>query len=375
MSLLKRLQSKGPKRILAMDGGGIRGALSLGFLERIERILRERHGRPDLRLCEYFDLIGGTSTGSIIAAALAIGLDTAEIKKLYFELGGKVFGARKFKQWEARFLAAPLEEELERVFGDITLGGDEIRTGLCIVTKRADTGSTWPLINHPKGAFFEANRHILLRNAVRASSAAPVYFEPTTIDLGGGQVGTFIDGGVSMANNPAVQLFLVATVRGFPFRWPTGENELLLVSVGTGVWSERVDPVRMAKSKLWDWAVHVPLTLMADALWHNQIILQLLSRSPTPWQIDSELGDLSDDLLVPEPALAYLRYDARIEPDELERLDLAQLAPKVRSLRDMSAAGNRFHLARIGEAAAEAQVREEHFPAAFDLAGPKHGGA
>ena len=77
MGLSERLTAPGPKRILALDGGGIRGALSLGFLERIERLLRERHANPDLRLRDYFDLIGGTSTGSIIAVGLAIGMDVA----------------------------------------------------------------------------------------------------------------------------------------------------------------------------------------------------------------------------------------------------------------------------------------------------------
>ena len=76
-SLEARLSAKGPKRILALDGGGIRGAITLGFLEQIERTLAERHEREgimpkaDFRLHHYFDLIGGTSTGSIIAALLA----------------------------------------------------------------------------------------------------------------------------------------------------------------------------------------------------------------------------------------------------------------------------------------------------------------
>ena len=246
MALLERLKSKGPKRILALDGGGIRGALSLGFLARIEELLRARYSRPDLRLCDYFDLIGGTSTGSIIAAGLAVGMTTGELKALYLDLGGKVFGTKKIKVWEARFHSRPLEQELEGLFGDVRLGDDAIKTGVCVVTKRADTGSTWPLINHPGGRFFDENRGILLRNAVRASAAAPVFFEPTTIDLGGGQVGAFIDGGVSMANNPALQLFLVATLKGFPFHWKTGEDKLLLVSVGTGLWDQRDDPARMA---------------------------------------------------------------------------------------------------------------------------------
>lgn len=371
MALLERLQSPGPKRILALDGGGIRGAMSLGFLERIEKVLRERYGRPDLRLCDYFDLIGGTSTGSIIAAGLAIGKTASELKELYLELGGKVFGAKKIKLWEARFKSRPLEEELEGLFGDVRLGDEAIETGVCVVTKRADTGSTWPLINHPEGSFFEENRNILLRNAVRASAAAPVFFEPTTIDLGGGQIGAFIDGGVSMANNPALQLFLVATLMGFPFHWESGEDEILLVSVGTGLWDQRDDPERMANSKVWDWARFVPTMLMADSLWQNQLILQLLSRSRTPWPIDTEVGDLSEDLLGPEPAMSYLRYDAMLEKEGLERLGLDDLAAKATELRDMSAADNRYDLARIGVAAAAEQVIEEHFPAVFDIDAPR----
>jgi hypothetical protein len=73
----------GPKRILALDGGGVRGILTLGFLKEIERILAERHGNdPHFRLCDYFDLIAGTSTGSIIAASLAQGKTVAEVIEL-----------------------------------------------------------------------------------------------------------------------------------------------------------------------------------------------------------------------------------------------------------------------------------------------------
>jgi patatin-like phospholipase/acyl hydrolase len=63
-----------PKRILALDGGGIRGVLTLEYLEAIEALLRQRRNDPDLLLSDYFDLIGGTSTGSIIAAGLACGV-------------------------------------------------------------------------------------------------------------------------------------------------------------------------------------------------------------------------------------------------------------------------------------------------------------
>ena len=234
MELLERLTSDGPKRILALDGGGVRGALTIGFLEQLERTLRERHGRPSLTLCDYFDLIGGTSIGAIIAVGLAIGMEVAEIKHESLKMAGEVFSKRKWKRWQASFDVKPLEEHLARICGDRTLADSSIRTGLCIVTKRVDTGSTWPLINHPHGKYFKENGQILLRDALRASAAAPVYFVPTKIEISPGQYGAFVDGGVSMASNPALQLLLLATLSGFPFGWPTGEDQLLLVSRACG---------------------------------------------------------------------------------------------------------------------------------------------
>ncbi len=367
MTLLKRLTSPGPKRILALDGGGIRGALLLGFIESIEQVLRTRHQKPDLRLCDYFDLIGGTSVGAIIGSGLAIGMEAAEIRSWYLELGGKVFQKKRWKKWKAFFDAKPLEEELIRFFGDRTLGDASITTGLCIIAKRADTGSTWPLINHPRAKYYRQNSGILLWEAVRASTAAPTYFVPQKLDVGLGETGAFVDGGVSMANNPALQLFLLATLKGFPFRWPVGGDRLLLVSLGTGVWQRRDDVDDVAEGKLWDWATQVPSMLMEDASWQNQLLLQYLSRTQTPWPIDQEVGDLSSDLLTSAPALTYLRYNVWLEEHALRELGLAELVPRIESLREMSAGENRHDLATISEKAAERQVQDRHFPPAFDV--------
>ena len=391
MKVLERLSADGPKRILSLDGGGIRGSLALGFLERIETILRERYGRPDLLLRDYFDLIGGTSTGAIIAACLSVGQEAAEVQERYLRLGGKVFGTRKWKQWQARFDERPLAAELEGIFGDRTIGDESITNGLCIIVKRGDTGSTWPLFNHPAGRFFAENRDILVRDALRASTAAPVYFMPKKLTLGGQRRGahadrpapppertgegrplgtletcTFVDGGVSMANNPALQLFLLATLRGFPLRWPTGAERLMLVSIGSGTWYTREDPDQLAKAKIWDWAARVPMQLMEDASMQNQLLLQYLSRSPTPWRIDAEVGDLEGDMLGAEPALHYLRYDALLEPEAMEEFGFAP--GQAEKLRSMSAAENRFDLAALGRAAAQ-RIQAEHFPPVFDPPG------
>lgn len=67
-TLEEHLFAPGPKRVLALDGGGIRGIITIAFLKEIERVLKERlGGANDFRLCDYFDLVGGTSVGSLLA--------------------------------------------------------------------------------------------------------------------------------------------------------------------------------------------------------------------------------------------------------------------------------------------------------------------
>lgn len=194
MTLRERLTANRPKRILSIDGGGARIVMSLGFLEEIEHMLRERYDRPDLRFCDYFDLIGGTSAGALVAAVLALGMEAREVIEYRHDFANKIFRRRYWRAWEARYDERPLKQILRERFGELQLADPAIRSGLCIMTKRADTHSIWPLINHSDGKFFELNKHILLRNAVRASAAAPTFFVPVTIDVGEGERAAFVDG-------------------------------------------------------------------------------------------------------------------------------------------------------------------------------------
>ncbi len=82
---------EGPKRILSLDGGGLRGMMTVHVLKKIETLLRDRFGDPDLRLCNYFDLIAGTSTGAIIAEGLSKGMTVKEIEDHYRTLGDTIF--------------------------------------------------------------------------------------------------------------------------------------------------------------------------------------------------------------------------------------------------------------------------------------------
>lgn len=367
----------GSKNILSLDGGGIRGALTLGYLKKIETILQKKNG-SDYLLCDHFDLIGGTSTGSIIAAGLATGMTVDKLVELYMDLGGKIFGEKRdwWKPWEtvqylkAKYDYKNLESSLRKAFtiekNEILLGSDKIKTGLCIVAKRADTNSVWPLINHPQGKFYYTsigkNKNIPLWQAVRASSAAPTYFAPQMIDVGDGQKAAFVDGGVSMANNPALTLLMVATLKGFPFRWEMGEDKLTIVSVGTGysVFKKQTGEIEEAWMKTW--AENVPDMLMQDASWQNQIILQWLSNSPTAHYIDMEIESLRDDFIGGKPLIKYLRYNFPMTENDLNGLGLGKSysAKNVESLIEMSNADNREELYMIGEAASSS-VLESHF--------------
>ena len=110
------------------------------------------------------------------AAGLAIGMSAEEIENIYLEFGGQVFGETQgfgLGLLRGRYKEEPLKAKLHEFFNEIRLGGEEVRTGLCIVTKRADTNSTWPLLNHPEGRYYRHNCDMLLREVVRASTAAP----------------------------------------------------------------------------------------------------------------------------------------------------------------------------------------------------------
>ena len=288
---------------------------------------------------------------------------------LYKALGGDVFGHKRRGVRKARafFDAAGLEKQFDRYFGDRRLDDESISTGLCIVAKRADTRSTWPLMNHPDGKFFEQNRQVTIATALRASTAAPAVFEPAAVDVGGGEIGAFVDGGVSTAKNPALLLFLMATLQGYPFHWNTGATELLMVSIGTGFWSDKIEPAKVLNRRLWNWATEIPGLFIEDVGWLNQLLLQAISDTPTPWEIDAEVGDLAGDLLTPEPLLTYLRYDVELDGPGLDELNLGELARNLDSLRDMTRAENVDDLAEIGRRAAQAQIRSNHLPSAFDV--------
>ena len=376
----EHFQADGPKRILALDGGGLRGILTLGILRRVESVLRDRHGGdPGFRLCHYFDLIAGTSTGAIIAAALATGMSVDEVIGHYQQLGREVFCREWFRLGviRSRYDEAALVTHLQRVFGaDRTLGDESLKTGLLIVTKRLDTGSPWPLGNNPRGRYFAAgpgatwisNGRYPLWQVVRASTAAPSYFDPEPITIAAQEgkkpvIGTFVDGGVSPFNNPSLQAFMYATLDGYRVNWEAGGDRLLLVSIGTGISDPSQRPSRIAAQG----AVRALFSLMDDCAVLVETLMQWMSTSTTARVIDRELGDCCDDLPAGAPLLSYLRYNVMLTPDEVAALCPELPAERISTLGEMDNPDNLDALLTLGDAAGRAQVHADHFHAAFDL--------
>src|SRR5580700_6291149 len=173
-----RISAPGPKKLLSIDGGGMRGLIALEFLSRIEAILREKRGDDKLVLADYFDYVAGTSTGAIIATAISFGFPTERIFDFYLTSARTMLDpanaalrwARKFgpDSFVSKFLSSigvlssssmftqkALEREIQAVIGTegggpVTLGTEKLRTLLLIVMRNASTNSPWPISNNPK---------------------------------------------------------------------------------------------------------------------------------------------------------------------------------------------------------------------------------
>lgn len=374
----EHLFDSGPKRILSLDGGGVRGIMTVAFLERIEALLRARYGGdPDFRLADYFDLIGGTSTGSIIAAALALRYSAAEVRAMYLDLAPRVFRRSRWRiaGLREKFSERPLRAILDERLGDRSLDSDDLATGLAIVTRRVDTASTWVVANNPRGRYWDdasgayiGNRHYRLRDLVRASTAAPYYFVPQRVRVVEGEPeGLFLDGGLSPHNNPAMQLLMLARLEGHRLGWPMGADSLLLISVGTGFFRPRIVAEQFERQAAAVKAGRALSTMIADGSLYALTLLQWLSKPAAAWTINSEIGDLANDLLAGQPLFGFQRYDVPFERDAVEAV-LGGAVPD-RLLSELRAMDEPRHMDTrhaLAEAAAAAQVRAEHFPPAFD---------
>ena len=111
-------QPSAAKRILSLDGGGVRGVVSIAFLERMEAELRRATGNPDMTLGRHFHLIGGTSVGSIIATMLALDWPMEKVSRTFLSLCPEIFSKRRWA-WPLRtkFNEGALNNKIAAILG------------------------------------------------------------------------------------------------------------------------------------------------------------------------------------------------------------------------------------------------------------------
>jgi patatin-like phospholipase/acyl hydrolase len=241
------------RRILTIDGGGIRGLVGAIWLEALQQRL-EAAGKGSLR--ESFDLVVGSSTGALVAAGLGIGMPAGRIVELYESFGDEVFPGAAERLWSrvtrsfTQGLSAPryspkgLERVLKRVFGDTTLGTVAPRT----MAIAYDTVTRHPLFFK---SFKPEHAGIPLWEVCRAATAAPSYF-PAHLVTVEGRRRALIDGGV-VANNPTA----CAIAEAVRLNDDASLDGIVLLSVGTG---QTTRPISEREATTWgalEWAIPI----------------------------------------------------------------------------------------------------------------------
>jgi hypothetical protein len=315
----------GPKKILTIDGGGVRGVFSAAILEQIESAT----GKPASRI---FDCFYGTSTGAILAAGLACGIKASELKKLYLDHGAEIFeklplfNPVRYAYWT--YSKAPLEKKLKEIFGET---GDIFSAAklLSVQAKDTETGATVFFSNFPYVKARYPARNMPLWEIIRASTAAPTYFQSES--------DRYVDGGVSCYNNPSYAAFIGATKY---LDWPSGAEALRIYSIGTGYHPPLI-PAGELDDKIKPLiAAYAVEDLMNDVnLLQNQVMHRLSN----------------------EKACWYKRYTIKFAKESFDEFQIPSEGIDFDALAEMDAVPYAAKLALIGEAVGKKLINASDF--------------
>lgn len=310
--LKDRLFMLGPKRLLAVSGDGLRGVVSTGLLSELEAKFARRSGRRNIKLSDYFDIIGGAGVGGYIAAQLAMGRRVSQVTE---SLRGLQPTSPTPKM--QRFDAAALDQRIAEIFDGRALDAASLKTGLALVAAPAG-GALKVLTNVPRAGEEGAPPPPLLADVVRATVAGPRLEDDRQINLPG--VGSkFVDPAMGGASDPAQLLLEAATLGPYGVGWPTGPDLVLVVSVGTA----SLDLAPPAKAPF-----------VAEARRRTLVSLQALAHAPEPWPVGGELGDMREARLSPVTMWHFVRLDARVDPGSVAELGLSYDAAALKQLID-----------------------------------------
>ncbi|MBC7872942.1 MAG: patatin-like phospholipase family protein [Ferruginibacter sp.] len=245
--------------ILSLDGGGMRGILTIQLLKQLEEVA----GIPSY---ELFDMVAGTSTGGIIAGMIVKGFSAVEIEEKYEDLIGKVFHTRPMGN---RFLNPPqyskkqYRELLKDIIGDkLTLEEacklKDIDLMLTARDMSAAEETFFTCFKQKKdGSYYGTYKDVLLRAVMESTMSAPTYFYPLE---------RFVDGGVTTHNNPSLGAFIEAVSYSTSFKDKEFReyftSQITVISLGTGAVQKFIKPTKTLNPKgndlkFWlDWLIN-----------------------------------------------------------------------------------------------------------------------
>jgi len=274
------------KKVLSIDGGGIRGLIPALVLEYIEN-------KTQKSISESFDMIAGTSTGGILALGLSRNdgkgkakYSATDLVEIYEKKGNDIFSR---SLWKGVVSVGGLNDEkyshdgLENILDDY-FDNEPLGSSLCdVLISSYDIHNRTPLFFKSWKKEFKS---VVMKEVARATSAAPTYFEPALVTVGG-SMKALIDGGV-FVNNPAMSAYAECK-KIFP------EDEISLLSLGTG---ELVRPIPYDEAKDWgtpSWALPLLSCIfdgVSDAVDYQ--LTQILDSSFV--RLQTSLSIASDDM-------------------------------------------------------------------------------
>ncbi len=362
-TLEERLETQLPKRILSLDSGGVRTAIVLGYLERLEQLLRVRYRAPDFRLSDYFDLIGASGASAIVAAELARGGSVADAARTFTQSIQTLMASKSLLGMTltgARFRAEPLSDVLQQSFGNLTVGSTELKSGLAIVLTRIDTGEICSLTNHPRVRSSTLGS-LPLAQVLLAATATPAFLPPVSIRAGNDS-GIYISGELSVGPDPALHLFLVATGPSFPFRWRTGRRRLFLASIGAGA-----PPLvkREPGTSFFSLIGPVISAMVAGLKQQSDLALGALTHEDT-LALSAPMPETPSAESAPS-ILNYRRFEVPLDAATMKKIGLPELADDIESILMMDRPDRIASHLDIGRRCGERDLHEDLFSLSFDV--------
>ncbi len=285
------------KAILTLDGGGMRGILTIQLIKKLEEIA----GIP---CYELFDMVAGTSTGAIIAGLIATGHTALQIEDLYTSLVTEVFDKRCLGD---RYINPPkfskdkYRENLHKLIGNISLQDASSKTDIDLLITSQDLSAAeetfFTCFKQMDNTYYGTYKDVLLRAAMEATMSAPTYFYPLE---------RFVDGGTTTYNNPSLAAFIEAISYSFPkdsgYKSNYQLNEISLFSFGTGISRQFIQPNK---------TIHPPgIPLM---FWLNWI-MTATGQDASAMQVDTFRSPIINKII------DYRRFQISIDPASIKKI-------------------------------------------------------